>query len=322
MIGSGRLPTSVFRLPISLIFICLLGLLQPLSSQSIEYLFFSPAMISTHLETYNAIEREWIAQDLNVVKSVYFHNAEAPNASRAPLYIATAGGPGARKTTILERFLKAHPEWAHFVYLDPDHRALKFMVHTYYSRSLTAYHIGENDYYISVLQQAYEKWRPASNFITLTLLEEAFRQRFDIVHGTTFTGAHTPAYLQALKKAGYRIVLLLCSCEDEVRREAIHYRDEILKFYQSTPEDAVVKGKLFALRMPHYFAYADEIHLFWSDAIFARERLAATYESGLLSVKDADALEHFIDKYNRDRLAWQNEGVSLPGWDEIFTISH
>jgi len=95
-------------------------------------LFFTPEMIAKHLETYTDDEVQLLKKDLAVVRSVCLddtHNTDNR------FYLATAGGPGARKTTILEKFLADHPEYQDGVYLDPDPRTLRFMVHTYYAQS-------------------------------------------------------------------------------------------------------------------------------------------------------------------------------------------
>src|SRR5262249_19550224 len=96
-------------------------------------IFFTPEMIQTHLKEYTPEERELIEQDLKAIREICV--AHVP-ASTKPTYLSTAGAPGARKTTILERFVKAHPELGPNVYVDPDQRALKFMANTYYARSL------------------------------------------------------------------------------------------------------------------------------------------------------------------------------------------
>jgi len=91
-------------------------------------LFFTPQMIATHLESYSEKEVQLIEKDLAVVRSICLDDTQ--NTSTR-FYVATAGAPGARKTTILEKFIATHPEYAGGVYLDPDPRTLKFMAHTY-----------------------------------------------------------------------------------------------------------------------------------------------------------------------------------------------
>src|SRR4051812_15928537 len=94
-------------------------------TQSVSSLYFTPTILGEFLQTYTAVEKELIEKDLQVVRSVCF--AGIKPAERKPFYLATAGGPGARKTTILERFILIHPEYQSGVYLDPSQRGLKFM---------------------------------------------------------------------------------------------------------------------------------------------------------------------------------------------------
>lgn len=274
-------------------------------------LFFTPKMIDSHLSSYTTEEVELIKKDLEVVRSITFKEGEP---KEKPLYLATAGGPGARKTTILERFMASHPEMcSQMAYLDPDQRALKFMAHTYYSRSLCASEIAKYPIHLAAAKAAYEKWRGGSNFITLTLLEEAFAQKRDIAHGTTSTGEIVGTLLSKIKEAGYHITLLLCSCEDDLRVHSIQYRNEEQKFYQSTPEDAVTKGKFFPLRMPIYFKYADTLYLYWSDNLSTQERLAAIIQDKKIQILDAEAYILFVNKYERDR-----KEQNLPSWHTLF----
>lgn len=281
--------------------------------------FFSPEMTAKHLESYDNKEKEDIAKDLEVVRSVCFGKGISNHADR-PFYLATAGAPGARKSTILERFLQAHPEYSTGIYLDPDQRGLKFMAHTYYAQSLNALRAGSSPDYLEVQKAAYEKWRGASNYITLTLLEEAFHKRADVVHGTTLTGGHVPEFLQKLRSEDYRLTLILCACEDSVRKEAIEYRNNEQRFYQSTPEDAVSKGKFFTEKLGVYFATADTIYLYWSDDLFSEERLAAIFENGEMDIEQGCALDLFICKYDQDAKALNAEGKNLPLWDELVEI--
>ncbi len=298
------------------IFSLLAGASALLSPLSAEPLFFSPQMIANHLNDYSAEEKELIAQDLAVVRSLCLPSQPQQPLSK-PQYIATAGAPGSRKTTILERFLSQRPQTEHIAYIDPDQRALKFMVHTYLSQSLSARVVAEQPLYGNAVKAAYEKWRGGSNFIALTLLEEAFASRRSVAYGTTSTGEHTPKFLANVKAAGYEVTLLLCSCEDPFRQKAVQYRNEEQKFYQSTPEDALANGKLFPQRMAAYFAYADVLQLFWSDDLAHPERLAAELRDGKLNVIDPEAFRLFANKYEADRALLAREGQQLPSWDGL-----
>ncbi len=285
-----------------------------------ENLFFSPEQINSHLVSYSEEERVDVAKDLDLVRDICLGDLWQRDPSRAPIYLATAGGPGSRKSTILERFMERNPEFSRAAYIDPDRRGLRFMTHTYYQHSHSALATAQHEDYAMASKAAYEKWRGASNYIALTLMEEAFYQRRDVAHGTTLTGGHVPAFLPALKEAGYEIVLLLCSCKDDFREAAIRYRNEEQKFYQSTPEDAVSKGKFFPLRMESYFANANKLHLFWSDDLFIPETEVARLENGKLEILDQTGYQKFINKFKADRATLQQEGDSIPSWEELLQL--
>jgi hypothetical protein len=282
-------------------------------------LFFTPSMIGKHVETYTEAEVKLIEKDLDVVRSICLsdtHNTDTR------FYLATAGAPGARKTTILEKFVATHPEYQEGVYIDPDPRTLKFMAHTYYAKSLSPLVISQSGDYAAVIKNAYEKWRAGSNYIVLTLFEEAVAMGRSIVYGTTSTGAHIPSFFAKLKENDYKIILLLCSCPDEVRREAIEYRNDVVRFYQASPEDAVAKGKIFPQRMGAYFDHADLLYFYWSDALFSPERLAAVWQDGKLEVHDEEAMNRFIEKYEADRAALAEEGQIIPSFESYLEKTH
>jgi len=276
--------------------------------------FFTPQMISSHLADYSDEDVHLINKDLDVIRSVCF---EGTCNSDSKVYLATAGAPGARKTTILEKFIFNHPQYKKSVYVDPDPRALKFMVHTYHAQSLSPLVISQGSDYDRVIKEAYNRWRPASNYIALTVLEEAFDQEKSVVHGTTSTGGHLPIFYPNLKEHGYKIVLLLCSCPDDVRYQAVDYRNKNIRFYQSSPEDAVAKGKIFPQRMETYFTYADLMYFYWSDSLTTPEKLAGIWADGKLEVIDANAMQKFIDKYESDRIELERLGKSIPDFDSF-----
>ena len=127
------------------------------TSTSEDYVFFSPSLIHFYLSSYADQEKADIDKDLAVVRDICCEPWKTEE--QKPFYLATVGGPGARKSTILERFLSKHPEFSNGAYLDPDQRALRFMVNTYYKYSLSAIAIAEQEDYTNIRKQAYEKWR-------------------------------------------------------------------------------------------------------------------------------------------------------------------
>lgn len=279
-------------------------------------LFFSSEMLAKHLEAYTDKETRSIERDLDVVRSVCLEDAYHMDTR---FYLATAGAPGAFKTTILEKFIASHSEYQNGVYLDPDQRTLKFMVHTYYAQSLNPLLISQVKDYDDVIRNAYDKWRQGSIYIALTLFEEAIAARKSVIYGTTSTGAHLPNFFAKLKESDYQIVLLLCSCPDDLRKEAVEYRNKTIRFYQSSPEDAFAKGKFFSQRMGAYFTYADLMYFYWSDDLFSGEKLAAVWCNGKLEVHDEEAMQRFVEKYEIDRQALAGEGHIIPAFESYFS---
>ncbi len=279
--------------------------------------FFSRETIDKNLETFTDEEVRLLKKDLGVVRSICLEDTQN---TETRFYLATAGGPGSRKTTILERFIASHPEVQGGVYLDSDTRTLKYMGHAYYARSLTPLKISESPDYLQVVKAAYDKWRWGADYITQTLMEEAIGLRRSVIFGTTSTKPYIAEYFARLKECGYQIILLLCSAPDEFRRKVVEYRNQIIRFYQSAPDDAVAKGKLFPQRMGAYFAYADRIYFYWSDELFLPERLAGIWEKGKMTLTDPEAMQLFIDKYEEDRAALALEGQSIPSFKAICSL--
>lgn len=311
---------TLFKKNLRLFLFIATAILACLSWMSLQAeLFFTPQMIATHLETYTDKEIHLLKKDLKVVRSVCFGDDIHLTENR--FYLATAGSPGARKTTILERFVSAHPKYQGGVYLDPDPRTLKFMVHTYHAQSLTHLVISETPDYYQVIKNAYEKWRAGSNYIVLNLFEAAAEEGYSIIHGTNLTGTHIPEFLAKLKEHDYQIVLLLCSCPNDLRKEAIEYRNQVVRFYQSSPEDAIAKGKFFPQRMEAYFNYADVLFFYWSDQLFSPERLAGVWQNGKLEIHDYEAMQRFAEKYEADRASLATEELRIPSFESYFLIS-
>jgi hypothetical protein len=140
-----------------------------------------------------------------------------------------------------------------------------------------------------------------------------------IIYGTTSTGAHIPEFFAKLKEYGYQIILLLCSFSDSLRKEAVEYRNQVVRFYQSSPEDAVAKGKFFPQRMKDYFDYADILYFYWSYDLFSSERLAGIWQNGKLEIHDKEAMQHFVEKYEEDRGSFAAEGKMIPPFDSYFS---
>ena len=279
----------------------------------------SEAYNQSLLTKYSPKEIDLIQKDMRYIRELVFAE-RIPNLRSKPLYIATAGGPGARKSTILEQVLAQDARFHNTVYLDPDQRGLRFMGNTYYNVSLNLYKVSLFEKYADAQKSAYDYWREASIYITNTLMNEAFAKRYDIAHGTTLTSPLVDGFLAQLKAAGYEVVLLLCGAEDELRVSAVNYRSKEQGFYQTDPKDVVNKGIFFPQRMELYFKYADEMAIYWSEKIFAPMQAAAklNFAKHALEVLDKPAYESFVAKYNKDAKA-KTLAQPLPQWSAILS---
>jgi len=285
--------------------------LLPLNRRVLLWLFYwviAPAVFATtsdlipksfvgsFLKDYSEEERDLVEEDLsNIIKLCFRHKSPATG---QPIYVATAGGPGAGKSTILETWLQCHPD---FVYADPDPRALKFMIETYL-QSLTYYKISKTSSYEDLLQTAYHKWRAASNYIACTILNMAFQKGFNITHGTTSTAKEVAELYKRLKEKNYKIILLLCGSSDQNRINAIRHRAKTQGFIQNSEQDAIQKGKLFPERFPIYFQNADEIHFYWTEDFSKGNIKAGTFSKKEgLTIENQQAYNSFVKNYEDAR---------------------
>lgn len=264
--------------------------------------------IETLQVNYSPKEKTLIQKDLNNIRETCFSGYTS---NKELTYLATAGAPGASKSTILETYINND---SNFIYLDPDQRALKFMINTYY-QSLDNYKISKAESYSSIQKEAYNKWRDASNYITNTLLNEAFEKGYSIAHGITSDKVKviTPLY-EKLKQKKYKIILLLCASTNENRLKAIEYRTTVQGFYQCAPEDIMSKSKMFLENFPIYFKYADEIHIFWTENFLDGSKEIAIAKKGeTLKVID----QELLDKLKKDYEDVRRNNLALPLFDDL-----
>lgn len=287
------------------------SLISPFCYASVQTLLATD-YINKLLSGYTKEQVALIQEDKNNIQKLVFRGITPPK--EKPTYIATAGGPGSNKSTLLEKY------WANkknYVYLDPDQRVLKLMINTY-SQEFTHDKISEagiktrkgwEDY----LYKAYTKWRNASNYIVSQLLNEAYAKNDNILHGTTSTSPQVENLYKNLKIKDYKIVLLLCYSSDENRMNALKHRTEVIGSYRLVPEEIVSKGKIFPERFPIYFKYADEIQLYWIDNFLNGEILAATLNKNSKSIiiHNEKAMEKFRSKYNEDRIGKSLEPLEV-----------
>ncbi|MBM3610292.1 MAG: hypothetical protein FJX18_02020 [Alphaproteobacteria bacterium] len=271
-------------------------------------------IVTQHSKGYSCEELTLIKEDLNNIDRLLFRGKKP---SKHPFYIATAGGPGACKSTILETLLHEDPSFKNVVYVDPDPQSLRLMINTYLTKSLSFYAISKKESFAKAQMNAYNYWRGGSNYIACTLLNKAFDKRFNIAHGTTSTSPAVENLYKTLKANGYKIYLVLCYAEPETRANAIAHRSVTQANYQVTPEDAVEKGKVFPERFPIYFKYADSLRFYWTCDFSTGSKEVARIENKSLKIFDKSGYETFVEQYTKERAA---AGNTWPAWEELLKI--
>jgi hypothetical protein len=225
---------------------------------------FTEEYLQDFLKTYTKEEQQLVQKDLAALLDYSFFKRPPEALTQKLVYLATAGGPGACKSTVLETYLR-HNGLQHYVYTDPDQVALRKMNFTYRDW-VSSFNLAAATSYKEALTAAYQKWRWASNYIAHCVFQEAFLQGHHIAHGTTSTGLHVAQLYEKLKEV-YSIELLLCYAADETRLQTIQTREQKLGFVQADPKEVISKGKDFCKRFPIYFQYADKLAFYWQDEI-------------------------------------------------------
>lgn len=264
--------------------------------------------LQAFVKQYSPSEKEAIERDRKNIRDLSF--AQAKNGQKQLIYLATAGGPGASKTTILEEYLSNNPG---FVYVDPDQRGLKFMINTYLQQ-VNNFLFSKSISHHSFLEKAYIQWRGASNYIASSILNDAYKERLAIAHGTTSTSKTVGALYKKLKAKGYKIILLMCNSPEKNRFKAIEHRERHQYFVQSSHDDFVQKGDKFFENFPLYFELADEIQFFWIE----------NYSRGWVKVGDYSRTDGFklyryqdFEKFKNSYEAYrmQHPKKQLPSFD-------
>jgi predicted ABC-type ATPase len=272
------------------------------------------SVVNDNLKAYSKEEIPLIQEDLSNIRKLVLRGKKK---SKHPFYIATAGGPGSSKSTILETICHEDPAITNVAYIDPDPQSLRLMINTYLTQSLSFYKISKEKSFEETQRNAYNYWRAASNYIAQTLLNKAVDGKYNIAHGTTSTAPVVEKLYQTLKKHGYTIHLVLCYAPHQARGASIDHRVKTQANYQSTPEDAIAKGKMFAERFPVYFKYADTLRLYWTCHFSTGSKEVARLEKGKLTIKDEEGYQMFVKQYEEDRAASKE---ILPTWEEL--LSH
>jgi hypothetical protein len=268
-------------------------------------------IVDGFLTSYSPEEKVAIGKDYKNIRELCL--SQADKEQKKLIYVATAGGPGASKSTILETYLHDN---SGFVYVDPDQRALRFMINTYLQNT-NCYAISKNASYLQLLEDAYSKWQGASNYIANSILNEAYSKDLAIAHGITSTSKQMGSFYEKLKKRGYKIILLLCVSPEKNRLEAAVHREKEQCFIQSTREDLIQKGQMFFENFPIYFKYADEIKFFWIEDFSQGWIEVGSYSKSAGFKKQDEDFEKIKNAYETFR---KEHSERLPNFNNLISI--
>jgi len=195
--------------------------------------------------------------------------------STRKVYLATAGAPCAGKSTILEQVMLSNNRYGNLVKVDPDRWGMAYMVHSYTAYMMGAAMTANAVDFKAAQVRAYNVCRPASNVISLEIMNEAVEK-------------------------GYAIDLLVCMASDETRAASATHRSTNQGYYQSTPEDVRDKGILLTQRMETLFNHADNLSFFWRDGAISNAVLAGTIKEDSLDIIDEAAWNALSAKHDAD----------------------
>jgi len=240
-----------------------------------------------------------MSKDRTIVREICFGESEPGlEPTKNKIYLATAGAPCAGKSTVLEQMIHFDNRYKNLVKVDPDRWAMLFMLHTYANYMMSPRMVANAKSYQEAQVKAYDICRPASNIISLEIMNDAVENGLSVAHGTTLTSPHVAGLLKNLKEKGYQIHLLICMASDETRSSAANHRCTAQGYYQSTPEDVREKGILLPQRMQTYFEYADELAFFWRKGANENAILAAQIKEQKFAIIDQEAYQAIVNHHD------------------------
>ncbi len=259
---------------------------------------------------YTPEERAAIDQDLQTILNKIM--SQSPTAEKKAIY--TAGPPGAGKSTLLDKELTVlNGSDTRYAFNDPDEQCLKNMQSTYWKTIKTAKEALKVEEKLNketekkLMQEAYTKWRPASNYITHMIQGYLISKGINFAFGTTATSDKTHFGLRHLQKQGYEITCLHLTTEDDVRIQSVMQHS----LFHTTEEDIREKANMFPPRLDDTYLPHSNIKFYYrghpGDAVHAA---TFTKESGLLEIFSQPAYQAIATWHNAHKTA------EAPSWKD------
>ncbi len=232
------------------------------------------------------------------------HDIEGLKGFLKPLYIASAGGPGAGKSTALFQYVSSlfnvdvpKEAWHESSLSEAMSKIFTEVPAALVSpdrRGILSLALKNRDEPTSD-RAFYLKWRWASNFLSNVALNVAFQNRRNIVHDTTLSGRTALDNLKALKNSGYCLAVFMQGAPLRTREEAADKRNET--FFQSLKGNVTDQDTAFAEKISQIVPLTDLAVIGWRNAANEEAKQVAKIANGTLLVLDEEGFERYCSAY-------------------------
>mgnify|MGYP000170898873 CR=1 FL=1 len=251
-----------------------------LDPKIVESLLEKPIELNGKSFHYTNEELDHIKQEANRLFNE-FTAGKTPRPENERRYFITAGGPGSGKSTLVEQLIEVDPVMKNAVYVDPDETIM---------RNMPAF---KKDVSKNGVEDAYSKWRWASQYIWHSIRNRAAQEGYDIINGTTATSDLVNLEYENVLKAGYKPVTIAVCASEQVRRESVQKRYDVTGERYVPEEDIKNKGAAFFDKIPLYIRYSSAVHFYHRDEMSKDAELALTSVKGRANER-GKAYEKFI----------------------------
>lgn len=222
-----------------------------------------------------------------------------------PIWISTAGGPGAGKSTaIFQNVAKLFDidveknAWSEgslktaskaifpnipFALISPDKRSLQ---------AIAACENADG----AIDDEFYKKWWNALYFLSGVTTNASLAYGKNAIYDTTFTSEKAINSVTQARENGYYTATLMLGASDEVRQQSVQKRNEA--YVQVFPHNVNKQNDVFAGNIPKIFSLSDEVILAWRDDVaVSGYHVACVQGNQRLTVIDENGFEAFCNTY-------------------------
>lgn len=234
----------------------------------------------------------------------------------ASIYFASAGGPGAGKSTALlkevvktfqDAYYKEHEQELAFGITPEDwtEPSLSKALGQIFSKIPAAFISPDRHGILSLAKHFrkeptsdeafYSEHRWLSNFISNFLTNVAFNKEVNIVHDTTMSSERAVKNLDGMGKNVTKIILMQ-GAPFETREEAADKRNKI--FYQSYKANVSEQDQAFNKLIGTIVEKSDIVLVGWRDAADAEAQIVAKISHGEVLILDKKGFDAYCDNYS------------------------